>query len=87
MSWPECLRGYASLGILQTISSLIWTVSGRGKQMHLSIEGREQGEGGLHKFEMTSLKETLFIHLPKSVGQLTASPSYQAGLKHKQHTV
>lgn len=60
--------------------------SSRGKQMHLSIKGRKQDEGGLHggdKFK----GNTAFIYLPKSVGQLTA-PSYtQVGLNHKHHTV
>lgn len=50
MSWPEYLQGYAGLGILQTLSNLIRAarVVG-GKQMHLSIEGRKQEEGGLHR--------------------------------------
>ena len=45
MSWPEYLKGYAGLGILQTLSSLIRAarVVG-GKQMHLSIRGRKQDE-------------------------------------------
>lgn len=76
MSWPEYLQGYAGLGILQTLSSLIRAarVVG-GKQMHLSIEGRKQEEGGLHRGDKFK-GNAAFIYLPKSVGQLIASPSY-----------
>lgn len=47
MAWPEYLQGYAGLGILQTLSSLIRAARAvRGEQMHLSIDGRETGEEG-----------------------------------------
>lgn len=49
--------------------------SGGGKQMHLSIEGRKQGEGGLHRGDKFK-GNAAFIYLPKSVGQLIASPGY-----------
>ncbi len=76
MSWPEYLQGYAGLGILQTLSSLIRAarVAG-GKQMHLSIEGRKQEEGGPHRGDKFK-GNAAFIYLPKSVGQLIASPGY-----------
>lgn len=50
--------------------------SGRGKQMHLSIEGRKQEKGGLHRGDKFKRNAT-FICLPKSVGLLIASPGYQ----------
>lgn len=47
MTWPEYLQGYAGLGILQTLSSLIRAARAvRGEQMHLSIDGKETGEEG-----------------------------------------
>lgn len=49
--------------------------SGGGKQMHLSIEGRKQEEGGLHRGDKFK-GNAAFIYLPKSVGQLIASPGY-----------
>lgn len=51
MSWLEYLQGYAGLGILQTLSSLIRPARGvrGGKQMHLSVEGRKQDEAVLHR--------------------------------------
>lgn len=75
MSWPEYLQGYAGLGILQTLSSLIRAVrvAGGGEQMHLSIEGRKQEEGGPHRGDKFK-GNTAFIYLPKSFGQLIASP-------------
>lgn len=76
MSWPEYLQGYAGLGILQTLSSLIRAARVAGeKQMHLSIEGRKQEEGGLRRGDKFK-GNVAFIYLPMSVGQLIASPGY-----------
>ena len=49
MTWPEYLQGYAGLGILLTpLQPYKGCQSSGGKQMHLSIEGRKQGQGELH---------------------------------------
>lgn len=47
--------------------------SGGGAQMHLSIEGRKQEEGGPQRGD-TFQWNTVFIYLPKSFGQLITSP-------------
>lgn len=66
MSWPEYLQGYAGLGILQTLTSLIRAARVMvGKQMHLSIEGREKRRRQGH-VEVTSLKETLRLFICQS---------------------
>jgi len=88
MSWPEYLKGYAGRGILQTFSSLIRPARAvGGKQMHLSIKGRTQDEGGLHRGDKCKEKAA-FVHLSKSVGQLIVTPGFtRVGFKHKHHPV
>lgn len=57
----------------------------RGKQMHLSIEGRKHEEGRLFKGDEFK-GDPPFIYLPKTAGRLTASISHRCGFKHRKHS-